>query len=70
MKALVSRWSPCTDTFLTSYMKLGISLCHVYRITRFSIVGEMYNDPYKQLYTGYKVPRIPPSTLPDLEAFN
>lgn len=44
LKALVARWSPCTNNILTCYGELGIFLWDVYRSTRLSIVGEMYDE--------------------------
>lgn len=33
LKALVARWSPCKNTFLSCYGELGISFWNVYQIT-------------------------------------
>lgn len=51
MKALVSRWSPITNTIFTCYRELGISLWVVYRIAGLPIVREMYDEffPYNWL---------------------
>lgn len=44
IKALVAHWSPCTKTFLTYYVELGISLWDVFLIIGLPIVEEMYDD--------------------------
>lgn len=44
IKALVARWSPWANNFLTCYEELDITLKDAYRSTRLPIMENMYDE--------------------------
>lgn len=58
LKTFIARWCPNTNTVVTCYGELGISLWDVYRITGLPIVGEMYNEffPPNKIIMSKKLP--------------